>query len=74
MLLLAIVTGKEMGEIPAFTKIREVKDFVLNWLGKQTGFYRSDYTNSDTGWNNIGITPKGVDDTLQHTAQKEKIH
>jgi hypothetical protein len=67
------VTGKEMGEIPKFKKFRDIKEFVTNWIAKQTGFFRNDYSNTDTGWDNIALTPKGIDNTLQHSAGPEKI-
>jgi hypothetical protein len=69
----AEVTGKEMGEIPSFKKFKEMKEFVLGWPAKQTGFYRNDYVNDDTGWNNIILAPSGVDSALTHGAGRQKI-
>jgi hypothetical protein len=67
------VTGKELGEIPSFKKLREITEFVTKWLERQTGFFRDDYANNDTGWANIALTPKSIDNTLQHGAGQEKI-
>jgi len=45
---------------------------VIPWI-KERGKFRNDYKNTDTGWCNICITPKGVKNSIQHGAGPEKI-
>jgi hypothetical protein len=67
------LTGKEMGDIPLFKRMKEMKEFVFKWIEKQVGFYSNNLQNTDKGWGNIILAPGGIENSLQHGAYPEKI-
>jgi hypothetical protein len=68
----AKISGDEIFQKIEPLDMRAIRAKVIPWM-KEQGYFRNDYKNGDTGWNNIMITPHGVDNGLQHGAGPDKI-
>ncbi|MCL2183945.1 MAG: hypothetical protein FWB85_10815 [Chitinispirillia bacterium] len=66
------VSGKEMFDFAEPLDMRAIRTKTIEWMAEQ-GYFRNDYKNADAGWDNIHITARGANNSLQHGAGPEKI-
>jgi len=68
----ARITGDEIFTWVEPLNMREIRATVIPWMETQ-GYFRDDYVNDYTGWDDIAITRNGVEESLQHFSGPEKI-
>jgi hypothetical protein len=68
----ARIAGNEIFEWLEPLNMREIRAKVIPWMEAQ-GYFRDDYVNDYTGWDDIAITRNGVEESLQHFSGPEKI-
>jgi hypothetical protein len=68
----ARITGDEIFAWVEPLNMREIRATVIPWMETQ-GYFRDNYINDDTGWDDIAITRNGVEESLQHFSGPEKI-
>jgi len=66
------ITGNEIFYWTEPLNMKEVRAKVIPWMAKQ-GYFRNDYNNQNTGWGNIAVTIRGVEEGLQHFSGPEKV-
>jgi len=68
----ARIIGNEIFEWVEPLNMREIRAKVIPWMETQ-GYFREDYVNDDTGWDNIAITQNGIINCIAHGSGPEKI-
>jgi hypothetical protein len=68
----AEVTGSEIFAPAEPINISEAREKALNWA-RENGLFRDNYENADTGWQDIAVSEKGIEDSLRHGGGPEKI-
>ena len=68
----ARITGDEIFAWVEPLNMREIRAMVIPWMEIQ-GYFREDYVNDDTGWDNIAITQNGIINSIAHGSGPEKI-
>ncbi len=66
------ITGKEIFDWVEPLNMKAVRAKVIPWM-KAQGYLRGNYTNNSTGWDDIAVTERGVEECLQHGAGPEKV-
>jgi hypothetical protein len=68
----ARIAGHEIFDWIEPLNMREIRAMVIPWMETQ-GYFREDYVNDDTGWDNIAITQNGIINCIAHGSGPEKI-
>ena len=68
----ARITGDEIFAWVEPLNMREIRATVIPWMETQ-GYFRDNYINDDTEWDDIAITRNGVISGIQHYSGPEKI-
>lgn len=68
----AELSGNEIFELIEPVNISKARKKAFAWA-RENGLYREDYQNTDTGWSDIAVREKGVEDSLRHGGGPQKI-
>jgi hypothetical protein len=68
----AHITGAEIFEWKEPLNMRDIRSKIVPWMEEQ-GYFRKDYANDDTGWDNVAITRNGIINSIAHGSGPEKI-
>ncbi|GBU20479.1 hypothetical protein R80B4_00357 [Fibrobacteres bacterium R8-0-B4] len=66
------ITGGEIFDWTEPLNMKSVRAKVIPWM-KAHGYLRGNCKNDNTGWGDIAITERGVEESLQHFSGPEKV-
>ncbi|MDR2592034.1 MAG: hypothetical protein LBC59_04435 [Chitinispirillales bacterium] len=66
------ITGNEIFDWVEPLNMKAIRAKVILWM-EEHGYFRNDYKNEHTGWGDIAVTKRGIEDSLQHFSGPEKV-